>query len=277
MPRLYLLDANGLAHWCYHSHPEMTDALGAPVSALHGVREWLFDFMDRYSPTHIAACFDGPLKSNWRKLKAAEYKSARVAKPKDEALMSQLPHMPGEFERLGVRTLKVDGFEADDIIATLAVSHASPEVGVVVVSSDKDLMQLVGEHVKQFDPRPNKAGQTTFYGPAEVEEKHGVPPHRLQEYLALVGDASDSIPGVEKWGKVKAINAIKQTKSRSELIRKARAGQLEHIDAKHQALLVAQLPAFELSFELVGLAYDVPLDVTLDDLAWRGLPQGEAA
>ncbi len=90
----------------------------------------------------------------------------------------------------------------------------------------------------------------------------------MTEYLALVGDASDSVKGVEGWGKVKAVNAIAQTKSWPEIVRKARAGQLEKITTKNQAALIAQLEEFALAHELVSLRFDVPITETLDDLRW---------
>lgn len=253
--RFYAIDANGISHWLWHS--DRTDRHGNEMSLANATRQWFAEFRERLNPSHVVACFDGG--NNWRKAVHVEYKASRAAKPIDEEKLAALRLQPDLWRDLGVEVLRFDTFEADDAIAALCNVHASEDVEVVIVAADKDLMQLVGDHVKQYDPRPNKAGECVFYDAAAVEEKHGVPPHRLAELLAIWGDSSDDVPGVEGWGKVKAINAIRQTKSLPELLRKASAGELKLIDAKHQASLVAQKEALEMSLKLVRLRFDVPV------------------
>lgn len=281
MSSLYLLDMSGLAHWMYHSSDkELRDENGNAFGVIQRWREWISELLNRFEPTHIAAVFDG--SRNWRKDPdrggSAEYKAQR--KEIDEDLRAQLDRLPSEVASLGIRCLRYDEYEADDTIATLADMYASEEMPTVIVSSDKDLAQLISDHVTMFDPRPDKDGQTHLYDAARAEEKWGVQPHRMAELLALVGDSSDNVHGVEGWGKVRAVNAINQTRSWSELERKAHAGALQKIKPELQASLIAQLAAYHEAHRLVSLRYDVPVTETLDDLAWQHpaeAERGEAA
>ncbi len=252
MSRLYLLDTGALGAWKHFSVSDHSDH----TTLIEGVRQWWDEFAKRFSPTDVVACFDCSRESNWRKQLFVEYKSARDTKAKDEAFIAGMRDLPKLFAALGVPMLRADGFEADDMIATMSAHH---EGEVIAVTSDKDMHQLVDERVRVYDPRPNKAGDCILFDEAKVTEKHGIPPHRLREFLAIDGDKSDSIPGVEGWGKVAALTAIQQTKSRAELVRKALAGTLEGITAKKQAAFAAQLAAFELSYKLVGLRFDAPI------------------
>lgn len=260
--RLYLIDANGAAHWLFHSLKGRMDEHGNELTLADATRQWWHMFMQRMNPTYAAVIFDGP--NNWRWKIHAEYKSRRKAKPRDEEKIAALKTLPATWEALGLPVLCYDTFEADDAIASIANKMAADDCEVVIVSSDKDLFQLVGPHVKQYDPRPNKAGVCMFYDERGVEEKMFVPPHRVRELLALWGDATDDVPGVEGWGHTTAANAIKQTASSREIFRKAALGELTSITPKNQAALVAQRAAYDLSHELVGLRFDVPVP---DELA----------
>lgn len=263
--RIYLLDVNGLAHWQYHS--TATDSAGNELDLAAKVRKWWNDFDETMNPTYAVACFDG--RGNWRKEIFAEYKSARAAKPKDEEKIKALNEMPDLFDSFGVRCVKVDGFEADDAIATLCARFAG-EAEIVTVVTDKDLMQLVEQlegGPTQYDPRPGKDGVCHYYDAAKVEEKLGVPPHRVAELLAIMGDASDSVPGIEGIGRVQAINAIKQTKTAAEIFRKAAKHELANITPKNQDKIVAGREAFDLSLRLVSLRFDVPVELDINDCA----------
>jgi DNA polymerase-1 len=255
--RLYLLDAGSIAAW---KHFSVSDE-SAHGDLVEGVTTWWREFSDRYQPKHVVACFDCSRASNWRKIRYVEYKSARDTKPKDENLIAGVRALEKNLPGLGVPTIRVDGFEADDLIATLSTTH---DDDVIIVTSDKDLMQLVDDRVQVYDPRPDKANECVFYNAAKVTEKHGVPPHRLRELLAIQGDSSDSIPGVPGWGKVAALTAIQQTKSRLELVRKAKAGKLDGITEKKQKIFADQIDAFDLAYELVGLRFDAPIPANFD-------------
>lgn len=250
--RLYLLDGSALCAWQHFSVSDHSDH----DDAQEGIRMWWDEFSKRYEPQLAVCALDCSRDSNWRKKRFAEYKSARDSKPEDKMLKEAFGALPATIESLGIPLARFEGFEADDVIATLAARH---EGEVVIVTSDKDMHQLVTERVRVYDPRPNKHGECTFYNEAAVMEKHHVPPSRVRELLAIQGDSSDSIPGVEGWGKVAAVSAIKQTRSRMELVRLAREGKLKDVTPKKQASFIEQLADFELSYELVGLRFDAPV------------------
>lgn len=270
--RVYLLDANGLSHWQWHS--TATDDNGNELDLATKVRRWWFEFCARMTPTHFVACFDG--KGNWRKEVYAEYKASRLAKPVDEEKLAALKAMPALWESLGVKVVTCHGFEADDVIATLA-ARFSADAEIITIATDKDMMQLVEQFdgsPKQYDPRPNKANECIFYDTPKVEEKLGVPPHRVADLLAMMGDSSDDVPGISGIGKVQAVNAIRQTKTATEIFRKAAAHQLENITPKNQDKIVAGREDFDLSLRLVSLRFDAPAELTLEDCA---ITQKEAA
>lgn len=260
MTRIYLLDAHGLAVTFYHATKPSKNEPGDLISA---VRDWWIELQASMSPTHVVACFDTKRETNWRYKLHVEYKANRVAKPKEPELVEQLAQLPTLFKDLGIATSHVDGYEADDLIATMA--NDFDEAEIVIVSSDKDQMQLVSDRVMQLDPKKNKAGEWVLYDEAKVTEKFGFPPHRIREYLALVGDSSDNVPGVKGWGDTTAKRAIQQTKSKAEMLRRIVSRELDDITA---ARFDAFNPAdFALSYELVGLRFDVPHGLTIDSIA----------
>ena len=260
--RLYLVDVSGICWWKWKAGDRTTED-----GMLHGLRQWLYVFLNAYEPTHVAACFDG--KNNWRKDPkrggSCEYKANR--QPVDPIMKAQLNQVSDVIAEMGIRQLKHDDYEADDVIASLCARFQDDEdLEIVIVSSDKDFAQLISENVKQYDPRPGKDGNTRFYDVALATKKHGVPPHRMVEYLAFIGDSTDNVAGIDGWGKVRAANAINQTLSSLEIIRKAAKNQLLKIDPVHQQTLTAHVADFEMAVRLISLVYTVPLEVELDDL-----------
>lgn len=266
---MFVIDTHGIGVWLFHRQAALNaqkdDENGEPCEMLDAFRQWLTELLDRFDPTYAAACLEG--RNNWRMDEArggvADYKANR--KPVDTRLKLQLNKLPALIESLGVRCVRHDEYEADDIAATLTANAADLEV--VLVSNDKDWSQLLGDNVTIFAPKPDNAGETHRYDSAAWEAKTQIPPHRMCEFLALVGDTSDNVAGVEGWGEVTARTAIVQTRSWAELERKARAGKLEKIRAPKQAALIEQLPAFREALRLVTLRCDVPLSETLDALA----------
>ncbi len=243
------MDANGIIA---HGHFSVSD-LSSHTNAEEGVRGWWSSFDAEFAPVNVAACFDCSRETNWRKGVSVEYKTARDSKPPDLAFREAIRRGPKIFDELGLPVIFSDTMEADDVIATLAESWTGE---VVIVSGDKDLLQLVDDRVRVFNPVANKAGEAVFYDEERVMEKMHVPPHRVRELLAIMGDSSDSVPGVPGWGKVAAVTAINQTRSRLELFRLAAEGKLRDISESKQKSLVASKADFDLSYELVGLRTD---------------------
>lgn len=253
--RRVLIDASSLGAWLHFA----AKSPGAEHNdGIEGVQVWLADFLDRMAKAEqITACFDCTRESNWRKKLYAEYKSGRDSKPKDDDLIALMRDLPSVFKDENIRCLRAEGFEADDLLATLAQQEVWSEEGddIVIVTRDADLHQLVGGLIQVYDPLDRR-----LYYVADVMDKHHVMPDRLREFKAINGDSSDSIPGIPGWGKVAAVNAIKQTRSRAELVRKVKAFELRDITKKKQEAFVAHMEDFELFYTIVGLRFDAPID-----------------
>lgn len=262
---IYALDGTALLCWQYYARKEkVQDADGNEIAALLGLREWLGEFAERLKPEYCVAAIDC---GSFRKQIYPEYKAQR--KEKEEDLISQLRKLDGVFESEGVPVLKCKDYEGDDILASIVAVH--DDKPVCVVSRDKDLMQLVGDNVAFFDPIEGKARDAEG-----VKEKFGVTPRRLRDFLALRGDASDNIPGVDGIGDVAASAVVNATRSYAEIVRRAKDGTLPLKD-KQKAKILEQLDVLELSRKLVDLRYDAPtVPHDLEQLRWRK-PTKEAA
>lgn len=250
--RLYLLDANGMAA---HEHYSVSDS-SVHSNAEEGIRKWWSEFSERHKPSHTVACFDCSRDSNWRKILYPEYKLSRDTKPKDESYLEAIRAMPKVFASMGVPVLRIDSYEADDLMATLA--EAWPDE-VIIVSHDKDMLALVDDRVRVYDPVPNKTGKCVLYDERQVLEKMHVSPHRVREMLAIMGDSADNIPGVKGLGKVFAASAINQTRSRMELERLCADGKLTDLTSRSQKIFSENVESFRLCYELVSLKSDAPI------------------
>ncbi len=255
--RLVLIDGTNAVYRAFFAIPHLRAPDGAPTNAVYGFVTLLAKLIRESSPDWIAVAWD-PRGGSFRKRIDAGYKATRDAQPED--LSSQIPIVREAIEAFEIPFLVVDDFEADDVIATL-VRRAPAGTQVDIVSTDKDLLQLVSEHVNLVDPAKYKR-----VGPAEVEERYGVPPEQMLDVRALIGDPSDNIPGVKGIGEKGAGKLISEWGSLDALLdnaadvkaKRAREALLEHRDA---ALLSRQLSA---------LRDDVPLDVEFDALRVTG-------
>jgi DNA polymerase I len=195
MAKWLLVDGYNLAYRCFFAIPELTRADGFPTNALHGWVKSIWRFSDQEKPDGILVFFDlGGAQDRLALL--PEYKAHREEMP--EALDKQVPIIKALTLAMGLGGIEVDGVESDDLLASHAVALANRGDQVLVVSSDKDFAQIVGERIKIMLPPPTanpKLGWRTMDA-AGVVEKFGVPPERIAEYLALVGDTSDNIPGI---------------------------------------------------------------------------------
>jgi DNA polymerase I len=204
-------------------------------------------------PTHLCVVFDSP-GQNFRHALHAGYKAHRPPMPPELAVQIELVHRV--IDAFGIQTLTVEGFEADDVIATVAGLAVGAGMRVVICSSDKDLMQLCGADIAVLDTMKNR-----MLGPAEVHEKFGVPPDRVGDVLALTGDPIDNVPGVEGIGPKTAAELINRYGTLEELLLHA-----EEVKGKRGAALVAAREAVRLSRRLVELRADVPLPKALAEL-----------
>jgi DNA polymerase-1 len=199
-----LIDASSFIFRAFYAVRPLSNKAGLPTNAVFGFANMILKVLEQLQPSHIAVVYDTKYPS-FRKDMYPEYKANRSAMPED--LVPQMPYMKKFVETLGLPAFEQKGFEADDIIGTLAerAAHLSKEADVCIVSSDKDLMQLVNAHIYLYDTM-----KEVKYTPAEVKEKLGVLPALVPDYLGLVGDSSDNIPGVKGVGPKGAVALLEQ-------------------------------------------------------------------
>jgi DNA polymerase-1 len=243
---LVLIDGYGFVFRAYHSLPPLTRPDGTPVGAVYGFTNMLMKLLLDMHADHIAVIFDAGSKT-FRNTLYDAYKANRPPAPDD--LIPQFPLVREAAEALNLPIVEKVGFEADDLIATYVREAKAAGVRVTIVSSDKDLMQLVDEQVTLFDAMKNKT-----IGIAEVNEKFGVPPEQVLDVLSLMGDSSDNIPGIPGIGPKTAAELIQLYGSLDALL--ARANEIPQIKRRENVITYADQA--RLSRDLVRLCDNVP-------------------
>lgn len=246
---IWVLDMGSLLGWKFFSNPD------EPEGALEGFAEWYYGWASSLSPTHAVACFDAG--SERRRAIDSDYKLNRAAKPKPEGYIEQLRRAPEFVAALGIPCLRIAGEEADDIVASVVTQMNQDEI--TIVSSDKDLAQLVTEGVRLYDPKPTAGGEYRVWDHTTIRERIGVDPWRMADFLAMAGDTADNIPGIVGIGATYATVAINQTRSMAELFRKATAGTLESLKPATQKKIAEGRPQFEHCLSLVKLHCTLPV------------------
>ena len=259
---LHLIDGSAFIFRAFHALPPLTrKSDGMPVGAVQGFCNMLLQYVGKDhgsdAPTHIAVIFDKG-SHTFRNDMYDQYKANRDEMPED--LRPQIPLTRRATEAFNVACKEIAGYEADDIIATLA--HQARDAGgrVTIVSSDKDLMQLVGDGVEMFDAMKNRRIDREA-----VEEKFGVPPERVVDVQALAGDSVDNVPGAPGIGVKTAALLINEFGTLEDLLDRAE----EIKQPKRRQTLIEKREQIELSKRLVLLDANTPLDFTLDDLQLR--------
>jgi DNA polymerase I len=260
VPRhVFLVDGSGFIFRAYHALPPLTRSDGTPVAAVLGFSNMLAKLLSETDADHIAVIFDAAGVSFRNRIYDA-YKANRAAPPDD--LVPQFALVREATDAFGVCRIEMEGFEADDLIATYARHAREAGAVVTIVSSDKDLMQLVGRNVTMLDPIKNRP-----IGDAEVRERFGVGPDKVVDVQALCGDSIDNVPGVPGIGVKTAAELITTYGDLETLL--ARAGEIKQ-PKRRQSLIDNEAKA-RLSKELVKLDDDVPLPCPLADLRVRPL------
>jgi len=257
---LILVDGSSYLYRAYHAFPPLTNAAGEPTGAMYGVLNMLRSLLLQYQPSHVAVVFDAKGKT-FRDELFAEYKSHRPPMPDD--LRAQIEPLHQMVKAMGLPLLAVSGVEADDVIGTLALQAEKAGHAVLISTGDKDMAQLVTPGVTLINTMNN-----AILGPDEVVEKFGVPPELIIDFLALMGDSSDNIPGVPGVGE-KTAQALLQGIGGLDAL----YGDLDNIatlsfrGAKTMAAKLEQNKEVAyLSYKLATIKTDVELDVTCDQL-----------
>jgi DNA polymerase-1 len=265
MDSLYLIDVSALAYrsfYAFITNP-LKNSKGQETSAIYGFASHTLRLIKECNPSHIAFVKDLP-KKTFRHEMYSEYKAHR--KPMPEGLVSQLPIIDAFVGKSGLRTVALAGYEADDVMATLAMQAKAKGMKVYIVTRDKDMMQLVDDQIFLFELGKNNQG-SDIMGAKEVKAKMGVPPEKIVDYLSLIGDASDNVPGVAKIGPKTAVDLL-ETYGTLEGVYK----NVDNITKKglRENLKNDRDNAF-LSQKLVTLHASLELPLGLDDLRYPGV------
>lgn len=260
---VYLIDISFFIFRAYHALPPLSASDGTPTNAVHGVATMLERLIREEEPAYLAAAFDTPGKT-FRNDLFPEYKANR--EEPDEELSLQFPLVRRLVNALSICSVEDGGFEADDLLATLAKRFSDQGMEVVIVTGDKDLMQCVSDNVSLFDPVKNKRVKS-----AQVVEKFGVGPEHVAEVLGLMGDSSDNIPGVKGVGPKTASALISHFGSLEDVIE--RSEEIEEMGIRGaksvRAKIEAGVESARLCTDLATVRDDVDMQLELDDLALK--------
>ena len=264
MSKLVIIDGHAIIHRAYHSIPPLTSN-GQPVNALYGFYSMLLTAINTLNPKYLAVCLDSP-GPNFRNHEFLGYRAKR--KPADQDLLSQLPLLKSTLEEAKIATFSMGGFEADDLIATLAyralrkikkTKSGKKKIinEVIIITGDKDLMQLVNEKVSLFVP-VRGLSETKIFKTEEVKEKLGVLPTQVIDLKALMGDMSDNYPGVAGIGPKVAIDLISEYQNLDNIYK-----NLDKIKPSIKEKLENSKDNAYLSQKLATLISNIPLEFKL--------------
>ena len=260
-PPFILVDGSSYLYRAYHAMPPLTNAKGQPTGAVYGVVNMLKKLIETYQPQYMAVVFDAKGKT-FRHALFADYKAHRPPMPDD--LRAQIEPLHQLVDALGLPKLVVPGVEADDVIGTLATQAAAQGMDVLISTGDKDMAQLVSNHITLINTMNN-----SLMDVAGVVEKFGVPAERIIDYLTLMGDSSDNIPGVPKVGPKTAAKWLQEYGSLQNLVEHA-----ADIKGKIGDNLRDSLEQLPLSYQLATIVCDVELEQKPLDLILQA-PQTE--
>lgn len=251
--QIYVVDVSSMFFRAFYAIRPLTSSTGVPVNAVYGFISMIVKLMKDKNPDHIVFCYDRK-EPSFRKNLYSEYKANRSEMP--EEMQVQMPYLKQVAQLLGICDMELDGFEADDLIGTVAQLAQKEDYDVFIVSGDKDFCQLVNKNVFLYDTM-----KELIYDEQAVKEKHGVHPAQFIDYLAITGDTSDNIPGVAGIGPKGAQKLIEQFGTLEEVY-----SNLDKISSAsiQQKLAQSKEQAF-LSKKLVTIVCDAPISQTIED------------
>lgn len=243
---LHIFDISNMIHRAFHATGELSTSYGFPTGAIWGTLNMMLRFIDKYQPTHMLICYDPQTGNSIRKNIYPEYKANRTAV---NAVSDEERVLRKIFSMMNIKSLEVDGHEADDMIAT-AVAKLKDTMDIVIITSDKDMLQLIQPGVKVLDTMKN-----VWYDEAEALKKFGVKANQISDYLAIAGDSADNIPGVAGIGP-KGASKLLGTYTNIEDI----YSHINDIDPKLRKKLEESEPLAKISKKLTSLIIsDVPI------------------
>jgi DNA polymerase-1 len=251
---VYLVDVSSMFFRAFYAIRPLTNSKGLPTNAIYGFLSMTVKLLKDRKPEYIAYCLDSK-EPSFRKEIDSNYKANRTEMPED--LEKQIPYILKIAEALGIRSIGFPGYEADDIIGTLAAKARKDDCDVVIVSGDKDFAQLISPHVTMQDTM-----KELVFNPEEVKKKWGVSPEQFRDYLAIVGDTSDNVPGVAGIGPKGAVKLLEEFGSLDSIY-----DSLDKIASKsvREKLEASREQAFRAQ-KLVTIFCDMDIPATVDDL-----------
>ena len=257
---LVLVDGSSYLYRAFHAFPPLTNSAGEPTGAMYGVLNMLKSLILQVQPSHIAVVFDAKGKT-FRDEMFEQYKSHRPPMPDD--LRKQIQPLHDIIRALGIPLLVIEGVEADDVIGTLAVAASKANQKVLISTGDKDMAQLVDDNIMLINTMNN-----TLLDRDAVIEKYGIPPELIIDYLALMGDSADNIPGVAGVGEKTALGLLQGIGSMAEIYANLdKVAELPIRGAKKLGdKLLAEKEMADLSYRLATIKTDVALDITPEQL-----------
>lgn len=271
MARLILIDSNALIHRSFHAIPPLTTRKGELVNAVYGFASVLLRVIKELSPDYIAAAFDLAAPT-FRHIEYDGYKAKRVKAP--DELYEQIPRTKEVLKAFNIPVFEKEGFEADDIIGTIAKKIGKKGVEVLIITGDLDTLQLIDKNIRVYTPKKGLI-DTIIYGEKEVEERYGLKVSQMIDYKALRGDPSDNIPGVKGIGEKGACNLLKEFGTLENLYKKLdKLTEKQIIDSPAlsknvvEKLKTNKQMAF-FSKKLVTIHLKVPIKITLKELDWQ--------
>ncbi|MBN1621675.1 MAG: DNA polymerase I [Endomicrobiales bacterium] len=263
MKKLYLIDGNSYIHRAYHALPPLTTSKGEMVNAVYGFIRMMLKILNSEKPDYVAVCFDYPAKT-FRHKEYPEYKATR--KKIDEELKNQMPLARDAARALNLEVFEKEGYEADDIIATLAKDAEKDKVNVVIVTGDKDAYQLVDNNISILNEQ-----KSIIYTPQKVEEKYGLKPEKMIDMFSLMGDSSDNVPGVRGIGEKTAVKLLQKFGSLENIFK-----NINSIEGRTKELLSGAKNDAEKSKSLVTLNSKVPLGKKWSDCEVKSIDENKA-
>ncbi len=257
---LVLVDGSSYLYRAFHAFPPLTNSAGEPTGAMYGVLNMLKSLISQVQPSHIAVVFDAKGKT-FRDEMFEQYKSHRPPMPDD--LRKQIQPLHDIICALGIPLLVIEGVEADDVIGTLAVAASKANQKVLISTGDKDMAQLVDDNIMLINTMNN-----TLLDREAVIEKYGIPPELIIDYLALMGDSADNVPGVAGVGEKTALGLLQGIGSMAEIYANLdKVAELPIRGAKKLGdKLLAEKEMADLSYRLATIKTDVALDITPEQL-----------
>ncbi|AHD07138.1 DNA polymerase I [Paenibacillus larvae subsp. larvae DSM 25430] len=261
MEKLIIIDGNSIANRAFYALPLLSNSSGLHTNAVYGFTTMLLRLIEEEKPTHFLVAFDAG-KVTFRHKEYKEYKGGRAKTPSE--LSEQFPLIKELLNAFGIRQFELEGYEADDIIGTLTRAADEKKKHVMLVSGDKDMLQLASDYVTVAITRKG-ISEVEHYGPKEIEEKYGLKPEQIIDMKGLMGDSSDNIPGIPGVGEKTALKLLHEYGSVESVLEHA-----DELKGKMKEKVKENADLARMSKELATIFREVPMSTEWDELVYEG-------